>query len=67
MRMGPLFARQPRLATSQRRTAREKNFAQQERTPLAEPTSVCSAAKVKPAARELQVALDVRLVPQDVT
>ena len=46
---------------------RERNNALQESTPPEEPTNAQSAAKGKPAARELLVALDVRLVLLDAT
>jgi hypothetical protein len=41
---------------------RERSNAQQENTPLGEPMSVYSAAKVKPAALEQPVALPALLV-----
>jgi hypothetical protein len=62
-KLGPFPAKLQKPDTSRRKTARERSNAQQGNTPLAEPTSVCSAAKVKlallvpPAAPPARLAL----------
>ena len=61
-KLGPFPAKLQGPDISRWKTARERSNAQQESTPLAEPTSVYSAAKVKPAAREQLAALPALLV-----